>query len=558
MDQGAEHQGRPADQGGFHGGQLQCLHPAPGMMRDGGAARVLLRRFGPLGFRVAAAQVQHDGAVPQLDVGGGGGMAAVRGDREADARCEQDDRVRRSHDVQLGTAGLHAEGRVGVVRAGRKDNPRRSGPREDPDQAGDAFRRRFQVVRDRDVGPAGFHDHGAVHVALAQDLRGLHGFHREVARRVTAEQMGKKGPRVRQRMAHPADPGVRGDERGGGAVADHGMPFQADGVFPEQPGPAEFKQNGQDPGEGLRVPEPVRRGRGPLADAQAQVRPAQGGHGGLIAGGVPGVEGGADPEHGPQVFHGGALGRFHHGQVQDGAVDDEGQPVRPGDFLGLLGDQRDDVGGRRAGVHGDGDGLPLDGDPAVGAHGFGEGLAGLLQHGFGGQGQPVGEAHVELGAVRADKVHLCREPGDGGQVAQGAPGDDGRVGVREGGQRPEGNCGAAQRQGFGGNAFRFAQGAAVIAGHEQPRRAGQDLEFRQQLWRQAVVGGVGLHKGAEQAQGQGFRQEGRVGKGLVERGGHGRSPSGCPQCLHETVPAGRASSISRLDFPWVSRRLRVM
>ena len=120
MDQGAEHQGRPADQGGFHGGQLQCLHPAPGMMRDGGAARVLLRRFGPLGFRVAAAQVQHHGAVPQLDVGGGGGMAAVRGDREADARCEQDDRVRRSHDVQFAAAGLHAEGRVGVVRAGRK------------------------------------------------------------------------------------------------------------------------------------------------------------------------------------------------------------------------------------------------------------------------------------------------------------------------------------------------------------------------------------------------------------------------------------------------------
>ena len=40
VDQGPEHQGGPADQGGFHGGQLQRLHPAPGMMGDGGAARV--------------------------------------------------------------------------------------------------------------------------------------------------------------------------------------------------------------------------------------------------------------------------------------------------------------------------------------------------------------------------------------------------------------------------------------------------------------------------------------------------------------------------------------
>ena len=502
MDQRPEHQGRPAHQGGFHGRQLQRLHPAPGMMRDGGAARVLLRRFRPLGFRVAAAQVQHHGAVPQLDVGRGGGMAAVRGDREADAGCEQDDRVRGPHDVQLGTAGLHAEGGVGVVRAGRKDNPRRTGTREHPDQAGNAVRRRFQVIRDGDVGPAGFHDHGAVHVALAQDLRGLHRFHREMAGRVAAEEMGKEGSRVRQRMAHPADPGVRGDEGGGGAVADHRMPLQADGVLPEQPGPAEFKEDAEDPREGLRVPQPVRRGRWPRTDAQAQVRAAQGGHGGFIAGGVPGIEGGADPEHGAQVLHGGRLGRFHHGQVQDGAVDNEVQPVRPGDFLRLLGGQRDDVGGGRTGVHGHGDGLALDGDAAVGTHGFGEGLARLLQHGFGGQGQPVGEAHVELGAVRTDKVDLCREPRDGGQVTQGTPGNDGSVGVREGSQRPEGDRRTAERQGLGGDAFRFAQRPAVIAGHEQPRRAGQDLQFGQQLRRQPVVGGVRLHKGAEQAQRQ--------------------------------------------------------
>ena len=281
MDQGAEHQGRPADQGGFHGRQLQRLHPAPGMVRDGGAARVLLRRFRALGFRVAAAQVQHHGAVPQLDVGRGGGMAAVRGDGEADAGGEQDDRVRGPHDVQLLAAGLHAEGRVGVVRAGRKDDPRRPRAGEHPDQAGDAFRRRFQVVRDGDVGPAGFHDHGAVHIALAQDLRGLHRFHGEMARRVTAEEMRKKGSRVRQGVAHPADPGVRGDERRGGAVADHRMPLQADGVLPEQPGPPQFKEDGQHPGEGLGVPQPVRRRRGPLAHPQAHVRAAQGGHGQL-------------------------------------------------------------------------------------------------------------------------------------------------------------------------------------------------------------------------------------------------------------------------------------
>ena len=94
------------------------------------------------------------------------------------------------------------------------------------------------------------------------------------------------------------------------------------------------------------------------------------------------------------------------------------------------------------------------------------------------------------------------------------------MGVREGGQRPEGNRGAAQRQGLGGDAFRVAQGPAVVAGHEQPGGAGQDLEFGQQLRRQPVVGGVGLHKGAEQAQRQGFGQEGRVGQGLVERSGH--------------------------------------
>ena len=95
-----------------------------------------------------------------------------------------------------------------------------------------------------------------------------------------------------------------------------------------------------------------------------------------------------------------------------------------------------------------------------------------------------------------------------------------------------------------------AQRSAVVAGHEQPRSAGQDLEFGQQLRRQPVVGGVGLHKGAEQAQRQGFGQEGRVGQGLVERCGHRRGPSEfVPNaCMRNTLRKGVLPVWSRDRF----------
>ena len=118
-------------------------------------------------------------------------------------------------------------------------------------------------------------------------------------------------------------------------------------------------------------------------------------------------------------------------------------------------------------------------------------------------------------------------------------------------------AGAGQRQRLGRNAFRGAEGPAVVAGDQQPRSAGQDLEVGQQLRRQAVVGGVRLHEGAEQAQRQGFRQEGRVGQGLVERSGHTRSPSDSPQCLHENRPSEDMTQLSAAaHFARVSRRLR--
>lgn len=128
------------------------------------------------------------------------------------------------------------------------------------------------------------------------------------------------------------------------------MPFESYGVLAEQPGAPELKEDGKDPGKGFRVPQPVRGARIPWPDVQAKVRATKRGDGQFIAVRIAGVERSAGAEPGPEAFQGVCLGRFHHGEVKYGAIDDEEQSVGPGDLPRCLCHPRHNIRCRRAGV----------------------------------------------------------------------------------------------------------------------------------------------------------------------------------------------------------------
>jgi hypothetical protein len=381
--------------------------------------------------------------VLQVNLGGGRCVPPVRGDGEADARRQQDDGVGGADDVKLPAACLHAEGRIGVIRPWCEGEPCRPGAGQHPDQAGDAFRGGLKIVGHGDVSPPGFHDHGAVHVPLAQHPRRLDRFHGEVPGGVAAQDVGKEGAGVRQGVAHPADLGLGRHQRRGGAVPDHGVPFQADGVLAEKPGPAQFEEDPENPRERFRILQAVFGRRRQVPHPQPHVRAAERGHGQLVAHGITRVQRRAHTQPGPQVVQGIGLGGLDHGQVQDGTVHNEEQSEGLGNLLRLLGALDHVVRGGGPGVDRDRHGLPFDADSLVGAHRFEQRLVGLLKHRLGGQGQSVRESHVELRSVRAHQVDLGGKPGDRGEVTQGPSGNDGGVRVGQGGQGPKGDGRAA-------------------------------------------------------------------------------------------------------------------
>ncbi len=320
--------------------------------------------------------------------------------------------------MDLIAADLHVEGSAGVVRAGGEDHPGRAVSGQDPDQAGDAVRCRFEVVGHGDIGPAGLHDHGVVHVALREDRRGFHGLDAEVTCRLATEDVCEQGPGIGQRVTHPADLRVRGEQRRGGAVPNHRVPLQTNGVLTKEPRPPQFEQQSQHPREGFGVRNGVCRRRISRPDVQAKVRSAQRGERPFVALGVPGVESGCNAQTGSELFKCLALGRFFHREVQDGAVDDEVEAVLDGNVLRLVRYAFHHILRGGAGADRHAYGFADYADALLEANGLTQRRSHLMQQVFGGKGLPVGESHVEFDSMGPHQMHLRRQPGNGGQVPQ--------------------------------------------------------------------------------------------------------------------------------------------
>ena len=270
-------------------------------------------------------------------------------------------------------------------------------------------------------------------------------------------------------MAHPADLGVGGDQRDGARGGEHRQPLDRDRSATSQPIAAFFDQERECGGDLLGVVDPVGRQGVTLADLDAEIRPVQ------------------------------AAERFFVGDVV--AEEDRGAGTglvaQDVERLSLVGDDDGEFDHRLA--FGDLDAFPggrsdpdaVQGCVAVGGRGVPE-----MQHGArrlrlhrhvlvvggdrpqfddqcveelgGGRGDLVDEPDVELTAVAAHQVHFGGQPGQGGEVAQRATGDDGRGGRIEFGESAHRPHRIAVGPGifWAGHDGRHA--AVVVRGDQQP------------------------------------------------------------------------------------------
>lgn len=250
-------------------------------------------------------------------------------------------------------------------------------------------------------------------------------------------------------------------------------------------------------------------------DRDAQVGARQGLQGPLIGGVVADVDDRSRPEAFAQPIQRLALGGFDDGEVGDLLAADDGHGDVPGHLRDAGFDDGAGIGIEAAQVHSHPGRFELElrlgHHPRQGGHR----LLQILQRCGGLSVEGVDRVDVGLGAVGADEVDLARQPRHRCEVAQGPAGDDGSVGVGQGGERTHADEADGQRVGVGGLLDDRGDGAVVVGGDEQLGSPGQSDDLCEQL---GIKGAGGLGEVAERARGGGC---GIPGVEQVERCGHG-------------------------------------
>jgi hypothetical protein len=364
----------------------------------------------------AEPQLAGDLAADGREVDGGPGVevAALRDDIPLDAGGEQRDRFGGTQHQQAVRHRLQARRDLPELRPWRELQP-------DPDVPGQrAHQRRvgasgevgaLQPVGDGQVGPAGLHGHRAGAVPLPE--RDAAAFRRdgEVPGRGAADEIGEDRRRVRPGVAQPADLGVRGDQGDGTAVRQHRVPLDRHRVLAVQPGAAGLQQQGEHPGAVQRLGDPVTGGGVARSDLDADVRSPQGREPVLVGDVVAEEQHRAGRQLGAQLVEGAALVGGQHRQL-DHLLAVLDVHAGPGPRAGA---DRVDHGGGHLGcggthVHGDAGRFALQPYPRTVRHDHAQRGLEPRTHLDQVGGEPLDEAHVELGAVAADQMHLAGQP----------------------------------------------------------------------------------------------------------------------------------------------------